>query len=233
MHVSTSNFNHPNKAQNWVLHSYVGYSSYLLIVDEASRHIWAFFTKLKEPPLDIIDAFLAQRGHSHGECFWMDQGGELACLSHLLDMVLRRYNYIIEPTGANSSSQHGTVEIYNHKLAIRARTLLYELGLPAKFWSATLLHLVHLADCLVHLVTKTTPFKAFYVMKPDISHLKLFGLLVCIKRSGIHCGKLNKHDFKGIFLGYTATDHNIVYLDLDLGLVKQIHHAQFDEAWFL
>ena len=41
------------------------------------------------------------------------------------------------------------------------------------------------------------------------------------------------HNFKGIFLGYTATDQNIVYLDLDLGLVKQSHHAQFEEAWFL
>ncbi len=51
---------------------------------------------------------------------------------------------------------------------------------------------------------------------------------------GLVCpGKLDKHDFKGIFLGYTATDQNIVYLDLDSGLVKQSHHAQFDEAWFL
>jgi hypothetical protein len=80
---------------------------------------------------------------------------------------------------------------------------------------------------------KKTPFKAFYSMKPDIAHLKLFGSRVCIKRSGIRCGKLDKHNFKGIFLGYTATNQNIVYLDLDSGLVKQNHHAQFDEAWFL
>jgi hypothetical protein len=44
---------------------------------------------------------------------------------------------------------------------------------------------------------------------------------------------LDRHDFKGIFLGYTATDQNIVYLDLDLGVVKCSHHAQFDEAWYL
>ena len=35
------------------------------------------------------------------------------------------------------------------------------------------------------------------------------------------------------FLGYTATDQNIVCLDLDTGIVKQSHHAQFDEAWYL
>ena len=41
------------------------------------------------------------------------------------------------------------------------------------------------------------------------------------------------HNFKGIFLGYTATDQNIIYLDLDSGVVKSSHHAQFDEAWYL
>jgi hypothetical protein len=111
--------------------------------------------------------------------------------------------------------------------------LAYGLGLPAKFWSAALLHLLYLANRLVHSVTKTTPFETFYRMKPDISHLKLFGSRVCVKRSSICHGKLNKHNFKGIFLGYTATDQNIVYLTLDLGLVKQSHHAQFNEAWFL
>jgi hypothetical protein len=68
-------------------------------------------------------------------------------------------------------------------------------------------------------VTKKTPFEAFYGMNVDIT-LKLFGSRVCIKRSGIRCGKLNKHDFKGIFLGFTAMDQNIVYLELDSGLEK-------------
>ncbi len=34
-------------------------------------------------------------------------------------------------------------------------------------------------------------------------------------------------------MGYTATDQNIKYLDLDSGIVKTSHHAQFDEAWYL
>jgi hypothetical protein len=44
---------------------------------------------------------------------------------------------------------------------------------------------------------------------------------------------LDRHDFGGIFLGYTSTDQNIIYLDLDSGLVKRSHHATFDEAWYL
>jgi hypothetical protein len=44
---------------------------------------------------------------------------------------------------------------------------------------------------------------------------------------------LDKHKFTGIFLGYTATNHNIVYLNKTPGIVKSCHHAVFDEVWYL
>jgi hypothetical protein len=139
----------------------------------------------------------------------------------------------MEPTGADSPLQNGSVEIYNDKLSVRTWTLLYGTGLPAKFWSAALLHSVYLHNWMVHTVVKKTPYEGYYRFKPDIGHLKLFGSRVRVKRSGNHRSKLDKHDFKGIFLGYTATDHNIVYLDLNLGIVKRSHHVKFDEAWYL
>jgi hypothetical protein len=54
-----------------------------------------------------------------------------------------------------------------------------------------------------------------------------------VKPSGSCRSKLDRHDFKGIFLGYAMTDQNIVYLDLDSGVVKLSHHTQFDKAWYL
>jgi hypothetical protein len=78
-----------------------------------------------------------------------------------------------------------------------------------------------------------TPFESFFGAQPDISCLKLFGSRVCVKRTGSRCCKLDRHDFKGIFLEYTATDQNIIYLDLDSGVVKSSHHAEFGEAWYL
>jgi hypothetical protein len=68
---------------------------------------------------------------------------------------------------------------------------------------------------------------------PQQQYLKTFGSRVCIKRTGNRRAKLDRHDFSGIFLGYTSTDQNIIYLDLDSGLVKRSHHALFDEAWYL
>jgi hypothetical protein len=113
------------------------------------------------------------------------------------------------------------------------RTLLYGSRLPAKYWLSALLHAVYLHNQLVHEMTKRTPFEGFYQLKPNLSHLKVFGSCVCVKCKGKHCGKLDQHNFKGVFLGITSTNHNIVYIDLNSGLVKTLHHTQFDEAWYL
>ena len=67
-------------------------------------------------------------------------------------------------------------------------------------------------------------------LKPDLRNPRLFGSRICVCRTGHDRVKLDKHNFCGIFLGYTATDQNIRYIDLDSGLTKTSHHDTFDEA---
>jgi hypothetical protein len=81
--------------------------------------MWVFLTKSKEPPLDIINKFLDCCGHELGGSIRMDQGGKLARLFTFVDMLLRKHKYVIKPTGADSPSQNGAVEIYNAKLTVR------------------------------------------------------------------------------------------------------------------
>jgi hypothetical protein len=147
--------------------------------------------------------------------------------------MLNTFGYVVESTGADSPSQNGGAEIYKKPLAVKTRTLLYGAGLSSKFWSIALLHSVYLHNCLVHSATNKTPYEGCYVRKPDITHLKTFGSRVCVKHTGSRQCKLYRQDFTGIFLVYTATDQNIIYLDLDSGVVKSCHHAVFDEAWYL
>ncbi len=140
---------------------------------------------------------------------------------------------MVEPTGADSPSQNGGAEIYNNNLAVKVQTLLYGSGLPAKFRSAALLHAVYLHNRLVHSAIYQTPYEAWYCQKPDVTHLKMIGVRVCVKRMGSRQCKLDCRNFTSIFLGYMATDLNIMNLDLDSGIVKSCHHAIFDEAWYL
>ncbi len=232
MRVSTEDYKWPNKMTDRVVTSYNGYSSHLVIVDSASCRVWAFLTKLKDPPLDILRAFLKKFGVGTG-VIRTDQGGKLARSNAFCNMILAEFGYVVKLTGADSPSQNGGAESYNNTLAVKVCTLLYGAGRPARFWSAALLHGVYLHNQLVHSATGKTPYKGWYGRQPDVTHLKTFGSRVCVKRTGTQRCKLDQHDFTGIFLGYTATDQNIIYPDIDLGIVKSCHHAVFDEAWYL
>ncbi len=105
----------------------------------------------------------------------MDQGGELARSFDFGDTILQNHKYVLEPTGADRTSKNGAAEIYNAKLAVRERTLLFGLGLPAKFWSSALIHAVYLHNRLIHTVTWKTLFEAMFRMKLELSALKVFG----------------------------------------------------------
>jgi hypothetical protein len=105
--------------------------------------------------------------------------------------MLTEFGYVVEPTGADSPSQNGSAKIYNNTLAVKVRTLLYGSGLPAKFWSAALLHAVYLHNRLVHSATGITPFKGWYSRKPNVAYLKTFGSRVCVKCTGTRRCKLD------------------------------------------
>jgi hypothetical protein len=181
---STSDYSRPTTSTDRIVFSYHGYSLYLIVINKASQYVWIFLTASKEPPIAIVWEFLTQHGHDNSGCIRTDQGRKLARNSLFQDMVLCEFHYTLKLTGADSPSQNGAVEIYNDKLAVCTRTLLYDLGLPAKFWSAALIHLGYLHNHLIHTKTGKTPFKGYFGEKPDISSLNLFGSRVCMWRTG-------------------------------------------------
>ena len=233
MRASNESYTKRNKAKDRVVQSFDGYNCYLLIVDEVSRHTWAFLFRSKDPPVDTVIDFLKFYGNATGGVIRCDQGGELARSTAFRTKVQEQCKYVVEPTGADGASQNSGVERFNDTFAVMVRTLLYGSALPPTFWSACLLHAVYLYNRHVHSRTKRTPFEAFWGSKPNLRKLRLFGSRVCVKRTGKRDAKLDRHDFTGIFIGFTATDENIRYIDVASGIVKTSHHARFDESWYL
>ena len=233
MRASAKHFGDKDDGKDSVVRSFDGFNSYLAIVDEHSRYGWVFLCASKDPPIEEMSAHLQTFGLKTGGILRCDQGGELAKCSEFITEMKSRHGYVVEPTGADSPSQNGGVERWNQTWATTVRALLYGAALEAKYWSAALLHAVYLHNRLVVASTRRTPFEAWYGRKPNLRHLKMFGSRVCVKQPGKRNAKLDRNDYRGIFLGYTATDLNIRYIDLDSGVVKTSHHASFDEAWYL
>ncbi len=109
----------------------------------------------------LIGAFFALHGHPDGWCIQTNQGGELASSSAFGNLLLRDFWYRLEPTGADSPFQNGAIKIYNDKFGIPPHSLLYGSGLPAKYWSAALVHSVYLHNRLVHSATESTPVEMY------------------------------------------------------------------------
>ena len=183
LRASSDDYKHPTKAHNWIVLSYDGFCAYLLVVDSASRRVWAFLTASKDPPLAILRAFMRKFSLSDG-IIQTDQGGKLARSNEFRSAMLTEFGYVVKPTGANSPSQNSGAKIYNNTLAVKVCTLLYGSGLPAKFWSAALLHAIYLHNRLVPLATGIMPFEGWYSRKPNVAYLKTFGSQVCVKRTG-------------------------------------------------
>jgi len=144
MRASTSNFAQPDPDQDRIVESFDGFSSYLLIVDEASRHVWILLCASKEPPIEEMSAFLSEFGLKSGGLLRCDRGGELARSTDFITSMQRDFGYKVETTGADSPNQNGGAERYNRSLAITVRSLLYGASLHAKYWSAALIHAAYL-----------------------------------------------------------------------------------------
>lgn len=91
---------------------------------------------------------------------------------------------------------------------------------------------MYLKNRLPHRAIKCTPYFAWTRKKPSTKLLRIFGCPVIVKNPGKKPAKLNHNTSSGIFLGYTATDHNIYYRDSNTKRIKIATHVQFDEAGF-
>ena len=142
MRALAADYSRSHKGTDRVVRSYDGYSSYLLIIDEASRYVWVFLTASKNPPLDIVTEFLHQHGHEDGGSIRTDQGGELARSVAFQDLLLRQFHYTLEPTGADSPSQKLSRSITTslpsaHGPSFSVRGYLHNTGLPHCFTLST------------------------------------------------------------------------------------------------
>ena len=76
--ASSPDLNQPGtKGGDWVVYSHDGYTSYLLIVDEASGYTWVFLTSSKSPPLNSPQ--ISQNSWSPRRWIHSDRPGRRTC----------------------------------------------------------------------------------------------------------------------------------------------------------
>ena len=192
-----------------------GYRSYLLV----------------NPPLKIFEQFLKEHGHptAHHRTIRCDKGGELYG-SQAFREVLMKAGYIMEPTAPQAPYQNGKAERPNRTFGKMVNNLLYNAGLGPEYWSFALLHAVYLKNRRKHRGTNQVPLTQYTGKRPDARRLKVFGCPVIVRNLGKKAAKLDLHTSAGRFLGFTATDKNIIFIDSVTKRIKTATHVVFDEA---
>ena len=178
---STSDFLRPDPKLDQVVESHDEFSSYLLVIDKATRYDWVFLCESKEPLIEYMIEFLLTHRLKEGGVIWCDQGGELAHLTEFCSIMLKKYYHKVKRTGADSPSRNGGAEQMNDTLVVMVRTLLYGAELEAHYWSSALLHAIYIYNQRVHCATQRTLVKAWHGAKSNLSHLRAFDSLVYAK----------------------------------------------------
>ena len=117
-------------------------------------------------------------------------------------------------------------------------SMLYESGMPPSFWGEALSSesFVHVSNRFTTAALQgTTHHEAFIGVKPDLSHLRVWGCTAyeLIQRDKRPLGSLGVHMEKCIFIGYPQGYKGWKFYNPDTKKVLISEHADFDERFFM
>jgi len=176
---------------------------FLLLVDDASRYMWAVLLDTKGAAADAIRHHQAAAEKECGRKLRVlrtDNGGEFTAAefaAHCADEGIQRHF-----TAPYTPQQNGVVERRNQTVVATARALLKQRGMPAIYWGEAVMTAVHLLNrSPTKALDSMTPYEAWHGRKPVVSHLRIFGCLAFAKEL-THVGKLDDRSTPGVFIGY-------------------------------
>ncbi len=183
--------------------------------------------------MDIVDKFLKQHGHptAHNRTVRTDKGGELWG-SQDFRKLINDHGYLMDPTAPQASFQNGMAERPNCTFGKMVRSLLHGAGLGPEYWSFALLHAAFIKNRIRHSVTNQVPYTMYTGTRPSAKRLRVFGCPIIVRNMGPRPAKLDINTTVGTFLGYTATDKNVIYMDSVTKKIKTATHVIFDEAGY-
>jgi len=147
----------------------------------------------------------------HPNTFRCDQGTEF--LNENLTRWLTEQGIELQTTAPYSPSQNGAAERLNHTLLELARAMMIARDIPMFLWEYAIRHAAYLRErAPARSLPHTTPYEAWYKVKPDVSHLWEFGSPIYVLLQGQHKPpKLLPRSKQQIFVGYNDGSKAVIY----------------------
>ena len=160
-----------------------GANYYIIYVDDCTRYV-EVFTLITKTAAEIVEKFKAYKAWVEAQGyrirrFRCDNGtGEYANSTFLT--LLTSSGISFEPAPAYTQHKNGVSERMIQTLNTKARCLLLDAQLPAKFWAEAIktAAYIHRRTPTTSLPEFKTPFEALYGTVPPLHHLRRFGCAV-------------------------------------------------------
>lgn len=187
--------------------SWQGYVFYVTFTDAFTRKTFIYFMKNKS---EVVAKFLQfktlvenQTGNTIKRVR-TDNGKEY--VNNLLSQCLQANGIIHENTIPYNPEQNGIAERLNRTLSDKALCMLADAELSKKYWAEAISTAVYLKNRVpTRAIQGATPEELWTGIKPDLSHLKVFGIPCHVLVPKEKRRKLDFKTFSAIFIGYSET----------------------------
>jgi transposase InsO family protein len=149
---------------------------YVSFIDDHTRKVWVYFMKHKSEMFQHFLNFKAMVEKEKGvsiKCLRSDGRGEY--FPNEFNEYLKEHGIQRKYSCSYSPQQNGIVERKNKHITEIAHAMLNEKNLPNYFWAKTIATVIYIMN--------QTPKVAIHGMigkKPNVSHLRVFGCIVCV-----------------------------------------------------
>lgn len=208
-----------------------GGSKYILtIIDDYSRYTVVYFLKHKNETNTFIKQFvesaITQR-HKTPKIIRSDRGGEY--VNRELQKFLKDKGIKVEYTVPDSPEQNGVAERKNRSLLEMARCMLIDAEMENKFWSEAVNTANYLQNRLPTSATEKTPYELWFLEKPKIGNLHIFGTDAYAHVPKKFRRKLDDKAEKLTFVGYSDESKGYRLLDKSTGKIKTSRDVIFTD----
>ena len=212
---------------NSIIISLRGFTSFLSVKDAATNYTWAFPTRHKKPPLDII-TYLFQVLHKEARTvkrIRVDEDGALAGSTDFCKLI-HLESIVLETTGGYASSKNGKAESLNKSIKHLILTALVAANKSLDFWCFAMQHQNHTIRNLSLTPSKLmTAKEAWTGIKPKWHDFRIPFCDVYVIHDDNQLGTASRHTF----LCFGPSTSIVYYFDEKMTSVKRAHHVYFDD----
>lgn len=201
-------------------------------IDDYTRYVWVYFMKEKSEVFCKFQEFkneVERETEYNIGCLRSYNGGEY--LTSEFSDFLKVHKIKRQLTCPNTPQQNGVSERKNRHLGEICRSMIHDKNVPGQFWAEAMKTATYVINripqpSLVYL----SPFEKLKRLKPNVSHLRVFGCLCYVFIPNHLRSKMDKKAVRCIFVGYDQERKGWKCCDPTYGRCYVSRNVVFDET---